>query len=279
MSALSLLPFQTVKAVVLDWAGTVVDFGSRAPMGAFVEVFARFGVTITIAQARGPMGLPKRAHIAALMAEPAIAEAWRAAHGEAPGEAAIDAVYAEFVPLNAAVVTDYADLIPGAADSIANLRRRGLKIGSTTGYTREIMERLLPVAAAQGYRPDSLVCAGDLVEGRPSPLMMYRCFADLGVYPPSSVIKVDDTEPGIAEGVAAGTWTVGLAVSGNCVGLSLNEWNELPLLEQQKLRGEAAARLRAAGADYVIDSIAELVGVVEAIEATLTARQSAKQSA
>ena len=279
MSALSLLPFHAVKAVVLDWAGTVVDFGSRAPMGAFVEVFARFGVTITIAQARRPMGLPKRAHIAALMAEPAIAQAWRAAHGETPGEAAIDAVYAEFVPLNAGVVTDYADLIPGAADSIANLRRRGLKIGSTTGYTREIMERLLPVAAAQGYQPDNLVCAGDLVEGRPSPLMMYRCFADLGVYPPSAVIKVDDTEPGIAEGVAAGTWTVGLAISGNCVGLSLAEWNELPLLEQQKLRGEAAAKLRAAGADYVIDSIAELVGVVEAIEATLTARQGAKQSA
>ncbi len=279
MSALSLLPFQTVRAVVLDWAGTVVDFGSRAPMGAFVEVFARFGVAITIAQARGPMGLPKRAHIAALMAERTIAEAWRAAHGEMPGEAAIDAVYAEFVPLNAAVVTDYADLIPGAADSIANLRRRGLKIGSTTGYTREIMERLLPVAAAQGYEPDNLVCAGDLAEGRPSPLMMYRCFADLGVYPPSSVIKVDDTEPGIAEGVAAGTWTVGLAISGNCVGLSLAEWNDLPLLEQQKLRGEAAAKLRAAGADYVIDSIAELVGVAEAIEATLTARQDAKQSA
>lgn len=279
MSPQSLLPFQVVKAVVLDWAGTVVDFGSRAPMGAFVEVFARFGVTITIPQARGPMGLPKRAHTAALMAEPAIAEAWYAAQGEMPGEAAIDAVYEQFVPLNAAVVTNYADLIPGAADNIANLRRRGLKIGSTTGYTREIMERLLPAAAAQGYQPDNLVCAGDLAEGRPGPLMMYRCFADLGVYPPSSVIKVDDTEPGIAEGAAAGTWTVGLAVSGNCVGLSLAEWNELPLLEQQKLRGEAAAKLRAAGADYVIDSIAELVGVVEAIEATLAARQGAKQSA
>lgn len=279
MSAAASQPFQVVRAVVLDWAGTVVDFGSRAPMGAFVEVFARFGVAITIAQARGPMGLPKRDHIAALMSEPAIAQAWGAAHGALPDEAAIDAVYERFVPLNAAVVTDFADLIPGAADAVANLRRRGLKIGSTTGYTREIMERLLPAAAAQGYAPDNLVCAGDLAEGRPSPLMMYRCFADLGVYPPSSVIKVDDTEPGIAEGVAAGTWTVGLAVSGNCVGLSLAEWNELPLLEQQALRGEAAARLRAAGADYVIDSIAGLVGVVEAIEATLCARGAAKQSA
>ena len=279
MSAVAMLSFKAVKAVVLDWAGTVVDFGSRAPMGAFVEVFTRFGVAISIAQARGPMGLPKRAHIAALLAEPEIAEAWRLAQGSPPDERAIDAVYAEFVPLNAAVVTDYADLIPGAAETIVHLRRRGLKIGSTTGYTREIMERLLPAAAAQGYQPDNLVCAGDLAEGRPSPLMMYRCFADLGVYPPSSVVKVDDTEPGIAEGVAAGCWTVGLAVSGNCVGLSLEEWNELPLLEQQALRGKAAARLRAAGADYVVDSIAELVGVVEAIDSTLLARAAAKQPA
>ena len=91
MSAVAMLSFKVVKAVVLDWAGTVVDFGSRAPMGAFVEVFARFGVAISIAQARGPMGLPKRAHIAALLAEPDIAEAWRAAHGALPDEQAIDA--------------------------------------------------------------------------------------------------------------------------------------------------------------------------------------------
>ena len=29
------------KPSILDWAGTVVDFGSRAPMGAFVRAFAR----------------------------------------------------------------------------------------------------------------------------------------------------------------------------------------------------------------------------------------------
>lgn len=269
----------TVKAVIFDWAGTMIDHGSRAPMGAFVKVLSEFGVPISVEEARRPMGLPKWDHIKTLLTHPDIAARWRSAHGADPTDKDVDRVFEVFVPLNAAVVTDFADLIPGAADAVANLRRRGLKIGSTTGYTREIMERLLPAAAAQGYAPDNLVCAGDLAEGRPSPLMMYRCFADLGVYPPSSVIKVDDTEPGIAEGVAAGTWTVGLAVSGNCVGLSLAEWNELPLLEQQALRGEAAARLRAAGADYVIDSIAGLVGVVEAIEATLCARGAAKQSA
>ena len=188
-----------LRAVVFDWAGTIVDFGSLAPMGAFVAAFRRFDVEISIAQAREPMGLPKRAHIAALMAEPAIAARWEAAHGHRPGEADIDALYYVFVPLNADVVTDFAALIPGALEVVAECRARNLKIGSPTGYVRPIMERLVPAAAAQGYEPDNLVCAGDLAEGRPGPLMMYRCFADLGVYPPRAVVKVDDTMPGIEE--------------------------------------------------------------------------------
>ncbi|MEJ1977258.1 MAG: phosphonoacetaldehyde hydrolase [Acetobacteraceae bacterium] len=193
-----------LKAVVFDWAGTMIDFGSCAPMGAFVSAFAQFGVAITIPEARGPMGLPKRAHIAALLAEPSIAQRWREARGAMPGEAAIDAVFDVFVPLNASVVVDYADMIPGAVETANAVRARGLRVGSTTGYTRAIMAPLLPLAARQGYTPDNLVCAGDLADGRPTPLMMYRTFADLGVYPPRAVVKVDDTVPGIAEGRAAG---------------------------------------------------------------------------
>ena len=262
-------PFTHLKAVVFDWAGTMVDFGSRAPMGAFVEAYKRLGVDITIAEARKPMGLPKRAHIAALMADPGIAARWLAAHGHLPGEADIDRVYDIFVPLNEAVVTDYADMVPGAVEMVAACRARGLKVGSTTGYVRSIMERLLPIAAAAGYAPDNLVCAGDLADGRPGPLMMYRTFADLGVQPPKTVVKVDDTEPGILEGKAAGTWTVGLTVSGNMVGLSLEEWEALGAGEQGRLRVEAAEKHRVLGADYVIDSVADLMPVLEAIEARL----------
>ncbi|PWR17716.1 phosphonoacetaldehyde hydrolase [Zavarzinia compransoris] len=266
---MSAAPFVHLKAVVFDWAGTIVDFGSRAPMGAFVEAYRRLGVEIAIAEARKPMGLPKRAHIAALMADPGIAARWAEAHGHAPGEADIDRVYAVFVPLNEAVVTDYADLIPGAVDTVADCRRRGLKVGSTTGYVRSIMERLVPVAAAAGYVPDNLVCAGDLADGRPGPLMMYRTFADLGVHPPRAVVKVDDTEPGILEGKAAGTWTVGLSVSGNMVGLSRDEWAALPEAGQARLRAEAEAKHRALEVDFVIDSVAGLMPVLDEIEARL----------
>jgi phosphonoacetaldehyde hydrolase len=255
-----------LKAVVFDWAGTVIDFGSRAPMGVFVEAFRRFGVEITIAEARGPMGRAKRDHIASLMAEPRIAAAWRAAHGHLPGEADIDRLYEVFIPLNVEVAADFADLIPGVAGVVRALRARGLKIGSTTGYTREIMAPILPLAAAQGYQPDNLVCAGDLAEGRPSPLMMYRCFADLGVYPPAAVVKVDDTVPGIEEGLAAGTWTVGIAASGNETGLSLAEWTALSAAERARIVAPAREKLEAAGAHVVIDTVADLMPVIEGID-------------
>jgi phosphonoacetaldehyde hydrolase len=256
-----------LRAVIFDWAGTTVDFGSRAPMGAFVEIFARFGVTISIAEARGPMGLPKRDHIAALMAGEAIAARWKKAHGRLPGEADVDAVYTQFIPLNASVVADFAGLIPGLLPLVGTLRGAGLKIGSTTGYTRDIMGRLTPVVAQAGYQPDNLVCAGDLIAGRPTPLMMYRCFADLGVYPPWRVVKVDDTEPGLAEAVAAGAWAVGVTLSGNGCGLTENELAALSPTERDAIRARIGKDLVTAGAHATIDTVADLLPVLKAFGA------------
>jgi phosphonoacetaldehyde hydrolase len=258
-----------VKAVVFDWAGTVVDFGSRAPMGAFVEVFRRFGVDISIDEARVPMGLPKWDHIQALGRIPRVAEAWLAAKGKAFSDADVDAIYEVFVPLNAEVVSDYADLIPGVLETVAELRARGIRIGSTTGYTREIMERLTPLAASQGFAPDNLVCAGDLAEGRPGALMMYRTFLDLQVWPAWACVKVDDTEPGIAEGLAAGTWTVGVAASGNAMGLSLEELDDLDDDDFLARYQAAERRLHRAGAHFVVESVADLMSVIDDIEGRL----------
>ena len=258
-----------VKAVIFDWAGTVVDFGSLAPMGAFVETFAEFGVAISIDEARGPMGMAKRPHIAAVMALPRVAAAWASRHGHSPTPADIDAVYAAFVPRNVAVAARHATLVPGAAEVAAELRREGVKIGSTTGYTREIMAEILPVAAAQGFAPDNLVCTGDTPEGRPAPYMLYKSFLELEVWPASSVIKVDDTEVGVAEGLNAGAWAVGVSVSGNAFGLSRENAMALDPAEFERRRAKAAKTLERAGAHYVIDSVADLMSVARAIDARL----------
>lgn len=260
-----------IKAVLLDWAGTVVDHGSRAPMGAFVRAFAQFGVTITIDDARGPMGMAKRDHIRMVGQTPSVAASWQAAHGRAMSEADIDAVMAVFEPMNVASVAAHADFIPGALDALAALRSRGLRIAATTGYTRPILDVLAPIAAAGGYTPEFTVCAGDLPAGRPSPLMMWHAMARLGIWPAHHVVKVDDTPPGIGEGVAAGTWTVGLALSGNIAGLSAEELAAASETEKAALRLKAQAELYAAGADAVIDSLADLPACIAALDEKLAA--------
>ena len=254
-----------LQAVVFDWAGTIVDFGSCAPMGAFVRLFEKYGITLTIEQARGPMGMAKWDHIKALGSLPAVQAQWLARFDRPFSDADVDELYEVFTPMNAAVVADFADFIPGALDVVQALRAQGLKIGSTTGYNRPIMEILAPIAAAAGYTPDNMVCAGDLAAGRPSPLMMYRCFADLGVWPAETVVKVDDTVVGIEEGLHAGTWTVGLSISGNATGLTYAQWKALSAEQQASCRLKAEQTLKQSGAHYVIDTVADLLPVISDI--------------
>lgn len=260
-----------LAAVVFDWAGTVVDWGSHAPMGAFVELFASQGVAITIAEARVPMGLPKWHHIQALGRQPRIAAAWQAAHGSPFGDADVDRLYTLFTPMNRAAVPRHAQLVPGVPQLVQQLRARGLKIGSTTGYNREIMEVLVPLAAAQGFEPDNLVCAGDVAENRPSPLGMYRCFLDLGVWPAHRVVKVDDTVPGLLEGRHAGCWTVAVVASGNELGLTEAEWSALSEPRRNELRAQASMRLASGRPDYGVNTVADLPAVLDDIERRLAA--------
>lgn len=250
--------------VVFDWAGTMVDFGSRAPVLALMEAFADQGVPVDEAEARLDMGRAKADHVRAMLEQPRIAEAWRTAHGAEPDEAAVDRVMAALQAPMIRLAGETAELTPGAADAVARLRGLGLKIASNTGYTREMMQAILGRAADQGYAPDLVVCAHETSEGRPSPLMIYKACVDLGVWPLSRVVKVDDAEAGMAEGRNAGCFTVGVAASGNMVGLTASALAQLDASERAARLKVAAERLRAAGADLVVDTVADLVPALEA---------------
>jgi phosphonoacetaldehyde hydrolase len=259
-----------IKAVVFDWAGTVIDFGSVAPIEALRTAFAHHAVTISEAEARADMGMAKRDHVRAILSLPRVHAAWTTTHGRAPEEADGDRVYADLAPLMREAAARHTTLIPGAAEAVAGLRQAGVKIGSCTGYTREMMADILPRASAQGYTPEVVVCAGETAEGRPSPLMMWKVMVELGVWPAFACIKVDDAEVGIAEGRAAGAWTVGVAASGNRVGLSTEAFEALDAADRQDRVAKARASLAGAGADFVIDTVADLPPIVEAISERLT---------
>jgi len=258
-----------VQAVIFDWAGTTVDFGSLAPVAAFVRLFATKGIDLTPDEARGPMGTEKREHIRRLCALPRIAEAWCTLYGSIPDDTAIDWLYEAFIPLQVAAIRDSAPLVPGCREVITALRRRGIRIGANTGYSREMLEPLAAAAAQQGYQPDSSVCATEVPRGRPFPHMSLKNALELEVETVQACVKVDDTVPGIEEGLNAGMWTVAVAISGNAVGLSLADWEALPPLEQQQRRSAAYTRLRASGAHTVIESIADLLPTIELIERRL----------
>ena len=259
----------SVKLVILDWAGTTMDYGCCAPAVVFIEVFRNKGIEISMEQARRPMGLHKREHIKALSQQPDIAEKWHDLYRRPVNDQDVDEMFADFQPLQMECLADYADLIPGTLETVAFLRQQGVIIGSTTGYFSEAMELLKTEAARRGYIPDNSVCATQVRYGRPEPWMVFQNMIDTGVYPPEAVVKIDDTKPGIAEGLNANTWTIGLAKTGNEIGLKLEEIENLSPTELEIRLKNARTELARMGAHYVVDSIADVTVVIEDINLRL----------
>ena len=259
-----------LKAVILDWAGTTMDYGCFAPAVVFVEVYKRNNVPISIEQARVPMGAHKKVHIRELSLAEDIAASWQEVHGRRPSEEDVEAMFQDFVPLQLECLADYADLIPGTVEAVKRFRERDLKIGSSTGYTGEMMELLLEEARKRGYQPDASVCASDVPAGRPHPWMCLENAKKLGVYPMESIVKIGDTLPDIWEGLNAGMWTIGLAKTGNEMGLTLKEIDELDPETCDRRLKRAYDRLAQAGAHYVVDGIGDVEPALDEIQARLS---------
>ena len=256
-----------IKAIVFDWAGTMVDFGCLAPVKALQSALAAHHIDASEAEVRADMGKAKHAHLAALLAVPRLARQWHAATGCDVTLGDIDLLHDEVGPLMIAAAAECAALIPGALDTLAWVQRRGIRIGSNTGYTRAMMDAIVPAAAVQGYVPEMIVCSGETAEGRPAPLMLWKIMAELGIWPASACVKVDDAPVGMAEARNAGTWAVGVAASGNGVGLDAVSLAALPPADREARISAARAALLAAGAHLVIDSVADLPGAIAQIEA------------
>jgi len=259
-----------VRAVIFDWAGTMVDYGCMAPVEVFMDVFKNKKVNITAAEARGPMGLMKRDHIAALCTVKEIAMRWEQEHGALPTEKDIDEMYRVFQPMMVDAMMRYTDPVPGAVELASRLRKRNIRIGSSTGYTAEMMNRLVPAVREKGYSPDAVVASTDVPKGRPFPWMCYVNALKLEVYPMESFVKVGDTVSDIHEGLNAGMWTVGVVKGSSELGMSLEEVRTSGVDELLGKIEDVKRLFLDEGAHYVIEEIGQLDGIIDEINARLS---------
>lgn len=254
---------KAIGLVVFDWAGTLVDFGCRAPAEAFRRAFELVGLPISDAVARQPMGMHKRDHVREILGTAEVAERVRTHLRREPDEPLTDEIYRGFSRCLPAFLAVHADAIPGAVETLRWLRGRGIRIGSTTGYTREMMDALEPLAQAAGIAPDVVICADQVPQGRSAPWACFRIAEQCGVYPMTRCVKVGDTPADMAEGMNAGMICVGVSESGNLLGLGPDALAALSDEERSRRVADAERRLRAAGAGDVLRTVADLPACIE----------------
>ncbi len=255
-----------LQAAIFDWAGTTVDYGCLAPAGAFQTLFRMNGIEATIAQAREPMGMHKRDHIATMLAMPPLAAQWVQEHGAPHTDKDVEALFQAFIPLQLEALPNFLNVIPGVVDTVEALRKRGMKIGATTGYNEEMMALCSEAGAAAGYIPDVSIAVTQVPAGRPAPWMAVKAAMELQVFPWESIVKIGDTVTDVLEGLNAGMWTVAVTRTGNEVGLSQADTDALPADELRARVERATLKLAQAGAHYVIEGVADLVPVLDEIE-------------
>lgn len=259
-----------LKAVIVDWAGTTVDYGCCAPAKVFFEVFKEMGVNVTMEEARLHMGRHKRDHIRAIMDIPRIKDLWQSRYHRPPNESDVSSMFDRFLPLQLSTLKNHSKLIPRVLEAVSFFRKHKMKIGSTTGYTKKMMEIVASEAKAQGYEPDFIVCSDEVPEGRPAPYMCFENAKNLSIYPMESMVKIGDTPVDIEEGQNANMWTIGLARTGNELGCSEEEVEALSLEERNQKLKLAKATLVKSGAHYVVDSISDCIPIIEQINFRLS---------
>ena len=251
------------EAVIFDWAGTTVDYGCFAPVQAFIDAFKAFGIEPTVEEVRGPMGMLKIDHIRTMLKGERIAGLWREKYGKDWTEEDVHAVYELSEKKIFEILPNFADPKPHVVETVEKLREMGLKIGSTTGYTDDMMTIVVPKAAENGYAPDCWFSPNSTGNtGRPYPYMIFRNMEELKLSDVRKVIKVGDTVSDIKEGKQAGMESVGVLEGSSVLGLSQKEYEALSDAEKEEKLKEAEKTFMEAGADYVIRDIRGLLDIL-----------------
>lgn len=254
-----------IRGVIFDWGGTTVNYGASSAFIAFLEVFQKNDIDITWEEVRQPMGIAKKDHIRVLLQMKRIADLWKEKHGGFPGEKEVEKLFKEYEPTLLKIIPAHSELLKGVIDVIAKLRKKGIKIGTTTSFTPALMKAVQKETKKQGYEPDWIVTPEMVGKGRPYPYMIFKNMEESEIFPPSAWVKVGDTISDMEEGYNAGVWTVGVIEGSSFLGLLQEEYEALSKEEKKGLQKKAKEAFRKAGAHYVIKDLTKLPEVIEKI--------------
>lgn len=256
-----------IEGVIFDWAGTTVDYGCFAPVRAFMEIFKEYGIEVTMEETRKPMGMLKWDHIKTMLSMPRINEIWNQKHGRNWTDADVDEMHDKFSSKLMGILHEYAQVKPHVLKAVEDLKNRGIKIGSTTGYTDAMMGIVVPKAAENGYSPDFWISPNSVGNmGRPYPYMVFENMKHLKLQNVHQVMKVGDTISDIREGVNAGVISVGVLEGSSEMGLTQEEYETLSASQKGILLEELTRKYKEAGADYVILNMSQLCPLIDELE-------------
>lgn len=192
-----------IELVVLDMAGTTVDEHGDV-YRALEESVKATGATVNAADLQAWMGADKTEAIAALMelggitADPAVV-------ARQFGE--FRALLAQFYAANPPVA------LPGVEDALRELKSRGIKVGLTTGFSRDVAAPILETLGwgiGEGELLDAVVTSDEVAAGRPAPYLIHRVMEATGVHNVRNVIAGGDTVVDLLAGHNAGVRPLGV---------------------------------------------------------------------
>jgi phosphonoacetaldehyde hydrolase len=263
-------PFRgRVRAVILDWAGTAIDFGCFGSIQPFIDTFNQNWVETSSEQIREYAGLSCWDHLLALLQTEPVSAKWLEVYGSPPSEHDLERLHRSIERMVSSDLIHYSDLVPGLPEVVFELRKRGIKIGSTSSHGSHEMEPLIEAVREKGFAPDAIVCSSDVPAGRPYPWMCYQNAISLEVYPLEALVKIGGTVSGIQEGLNAGMWTIAVMQTSSILGLSQDEIDRMDQAEFRLKLDRAGKKFSDVGAHFVVSGIMDCLEIIDRINQKL----------
>lgn len=256
-----------IKACIFDLGGTIIDKYSLTPLVSFRKAFLNKGIILDSDLIRKDMGLNKIDHIDQICSKPVVIKDWYKKYNRIINDEDKEDLYNQFLKIQKHETIENMKIIPETYNVIKKLRKRNIKIGSTTGFDKEQIERVKSILKSNGIELDSYVSSTCLDKpGRPFSYMIHENMNRLNISSPKNVIKLDDTKSGIREGINAGCWTIG--VSRWSVYMNVNDYSEINNLSTDNLINKienSKKTLQKSGPNMIINDLRELPKIIDDI--------------